>query len=250
MSVTHALLIVVVSPREEKNRGPARRPDHLVCRTPEAMSFSILARMAGSSSACCAAVGSEPSWLRMLRTAGSWRMAWISGSAMARRARSCWSPAGPPWLMACIVFWRPALHAALSGSIARPALYVSRALWYSFMRTSMSPFLAIALTYLGSRSRAFSHARLAPWKSPILESAAARLLLYAGFDGSRLIASSYSLIASGKRPSRKCVFPRSLASLALSGSTYAAALALRMSNSKFLIVLSTSFEKSSTCADR
>jgi hypothetical protein len=53
-----------------------------------------------------------------------------------------------------------------SGSIERPFWYDSIALWYSLIRNSISPFFAHALTYLSSSSRAFSHARFAPAKSP------------------------------------------------------------------------------------
>ena len=50
------------------------------------------------------------------------------------------------------------------------------ALWYSFMSTSRSPFLAMAFTYVGSKSKAFSQACLAAAKLPSFVSAAARLL--------------------------------------------------------------------------
>mmetsp|Transcript_42345 Transcript_42345/g.83166 ORF Transcript_42345/g.83166 Transcript_42345/m.83166 type:complete len:213 (+) Transcript_42345:165-803(+) len=166
---------------------------HPVCTTPAAISLLILAAIAGSESACCASRGLSLKSCNVCRITGSDSIACISGSAIPCAALSFRSSSVmfcDASMMEALHFRSPSLQAALLGSIPRPVLKLSRALWFSFMSISISPLLAKALVYFGSSSIALSTSRLAPLKSIILHRAAERLFRIAAFFGERLTASS------------------------------------------------------------
>lgn len=177
----------------------------------------------GSLRACCPAAGFSYMSLRTCWITGFLMMAWISGSAIALRCLSS-SPSvsvDPAcWLIIMSVFYLPATHSALAGSIARPSSKDLIALWYSLSNTWQFPFLEKAFTNLGSSSRHLS-ASLRASTGVFNFKRAAHLLEYkAMLVGSRLTPSSNSLMAPGKSPALNLAFPAALHSSALAGSRY------------------------------
>ena len=83
--------------------------------------------------------------------------------------------------------FRPCLHAAFDGSMVKPFLYVSMALWYSFMSISRSPsWHRFHIFFI--RLRAF-YRRLAAASSRARQRRG-QIIRIAGFFGSRFMASS------------------------------------------------------------
>jgi hypothetical protein len=104
-------------------------------KTPAATSFSILARISGLLMTLRASPGRDCMSSSACETTGSRRMAWISGSAMARCARCARSASSPPSavdddsLILTIVREMPSFESVLPGSSASAARNVSIALW-------------------------------------------------------------------------------------------------------------------------
>eukprot|EP01085_Mycamoeba_gemmipara_P005209 Mycagemm_TRINITY_DN10105_c0_g1::TRINITY_DN10105_c0_g1_i1::g.5209::m.5209 type:complete len:107 gc:universal TRINITY_DN10105_c0_g1_i1:1520-1200(-) len=103
------------------------------------MSFWMFFAILGSLRYSCAAAGFSPRVLSTICIKGSCRMAWISGSAIARF--SCSGSPPLPWPSCTLysVFWMLSLSSWFSGSSRRPWSYTSRALWYSLVQKCTRP---------------------------------------------------------------------------------------------------------------